>query len=498
LDAQAKTGLNFNTHIMKTPKQLSLRKRFLPLPPVVNLLLILLLFSVDCSLAHENNSIVFQQERIRSSRSLFQAVPRKIGYSLQSKSVSPGQTIDIEIFLLDNENRRIRASKVYKIIARIKNSTEPPGEVIISPGQDSGHYRRRSNNNGIMQIEFSHPELLSTTPFISIGSFQNKNSSNYKLVSLQPSGDVTVIAPDRVNDRVFKADGIDYAELNVYLDGTLSSDEETIKLIFSCSGCRVNPTELSLSNSNRTVTTQVTALLANVVEVRTNNVTSSVPVINDITKIKFSPAIDHFIVEIDNSSLIDLFEEGNAKITLLNKEGHRIATDTPLDVSIFNIRGKTEWEPRDGLKIDRLKREANLILWPIFPDSVEMRFSILDYNDQFIKARVDWPWSTLTFGITFGLLGGILFLILEKVINRKQVSRWRLVISLASGIFLYLVMVYFRIPQFVYKGSIHSIPLIFIICTIGGWLGPKVFEMVANYMSDSFPKPIGVNANDSR
>ncbi|HEU5293085.1 MAG TPA: hypothetical protein VFU05_20710 [Cyclobacteriaceae bacterium] len=384
------------------------------------------------------------------------AVPRKIYYVQQKRGTYENEPIDIKIVLWDNENRRVRADKNYRIAISVQlldrtnrelvksKRVERSDTVTIMEGQGEAVYHFVPRTAGIYGVMCSHPEMQPAewkmnvmSKFKKIGYSESASQPTFMLASHRVVQTTPFILVSTQDEKVPLADGEDFADIEFLLVDPDDLLGDSVRIVIENSKGELSKNSLHV-NKDYFVRTRLTSSSQGSVTLRFLSTDPHVMPNKEMIKINFAVPIDHFELSLAPSE-INFFDLCQVIIFLKNKKGDIVATDRIIPGSFEILKGSGRFGS-DTLKILSGKMQAQIHFQPSAAGIMTIRAHMPGLSSQTKEMLVTWPLLLIGLATGFGLAGSF------SAHKRKPTKwKWMTICSGAiTGLILYWMVVFFN------------------------------------------------------
>jgi len=458
--------------------------------------------------------------------------PVKLHVDLSTKSVSVGERANMNVSLLDADNRPVPAPKDFTvdIVARLpSNATETLTSAVLKAGQSSMRVELPpAKTEGFVYIWAKQPELRLGGAYLRVKPPPRSRPGGAPLPPAQPSrGTVEKRAPIRAvpvaklgqiragiarpaasaavaaevpapspsppavsgppasaasassyllalrfsPQRAFLANGKDPVTVHAFVMARGEAPLPGFRLRLFDSTGTMQPAPLVIPPGEEEGTARLTSDHEGQVKVEYLGATPAVDLDGEkVMTVSFEPPIVGFELR-PSPPRISLVDSCDLLVSLVDERGTPLATKTRRTVSLVLAAGRGEFSARD-VPIEPGNSSAHVMFTPVWWGPVTVAASTPNLVNVDARLQVDPPLALLGFSLGGGLLGGYVFML-----KRRTTKRWRIPLGALTGVILLWACLFLGLG--VLPRAVILNPMsVFVISVVGGWLGTGVFEPI--------------------
>jgi hypothetical protein len=453
-----------------------------------------------------------------AARASLASEPVKLDVQVDRQSVSAGDPIALTVTLLDAANHPAPAPKNITLTVQRRLPSQPPEkltETTLLKGASSIPVKVSLRSPGLQYLWVKNAELLpgGVNVFVNSASGasptplpQGRGSTARALepvlrppVPASPAkgGGTSGRAPASVAsaaaitlrtspDRVFLANGRDFATVEAFLMGSGSAPADMKLNVFDSAGT-LNPSPIVIPRGKSVGLGRISATQPGTYTVEFLGSDPDTPFDgNKKIDVRFGPPVTQLLTSV-SPSRISLLDYSDVIVRLADENGRTVATDTPRVVSLAIVEGKGEIRPAQ-VTIGANQFEARSVFYPGEGGVVKISASAANLLTREVEVPVSRPVSLLAISAAGGLVGGYLVSLRksrkkespEKAPESAKSSRSivpLLVTGLVTGFLLYWACIFLGLSS-VANGAILNPMNAFAFSVVGGWLQTRVFATI--------------------
>ena len=411
--------------------------------------------------------------------------PVKLRVKSNAAAITAGDSIQLEISLLDVKNRAVKVTRDTRIEVsmRAAGSEALRREVIVKAGEEVGRLSAKMDQAGVMEVWAKHRNLLDGNTFINVRSAkagtpppkparEEAKSSGGAMSPRSASSSAAARVTLRYSpQRTLLADGVDQASIQAFLLDAGEVQANNIQLrLFNSAGSLI-PIPLAISVAEGFGQASLTSNQIGTVEIEYVSASPAIEIEGDRKlNIAFGPPISRLVIDASPPS-ITLVDAAEVNVKLLDADDKPVATDTPRQVGFEIDAGRGTLEATE-ITIQPGSFKGRTAFTPTWRGEVRLSASTPNLQPAEAALRVTLPVTLLLLSAVGGLAGGFIAFWREQ-----SSSKLRIVIGLATGFVFYWAFVFGVLPLLPREYILNPLSSL-ALSILGGWLGTEAFSIV--------------------
>jgi hypothetical protein len=423
--------------------------------------------------------------------------PRKINVVPDLRSHNTGETLVLDFFLMDIENRATVGNKDFDISVTLElNRNVVLNETVrISRNSKGAQIKYRLSTAGLLRITAKNNELIEGSAMVKVngkvaigsGSVPSlQSSSPFRFAKFQQDPSTPYLNVELASDIGYLANGIHEAVVSVTLEDPMNTIKDSIQVHATTSGATgkiLSPNKIYV---NRTDLKEfkVVSTSSGKVKIHISIHNLDIPITNNNLEIRFTAPVAYFRLTAAPSNF-HLLNQSKIIATFYRSDSTPVSIDEPRMVTLSILDGDGELSPDSILVIKNGAIDGSKVFKPNGTGYVRIKGSSLSLLDQELPdpINVGLPGEMIKFSVIGSVAGSIAFLIFA---NREERKKWlsRTLAGIICGLLFYWsFLVGLRKADFNLQTT-HLVLAAGLSC-LGGYFGKTVFTSTKDLIENT-------------